>query len=101
MKFRTTPTPPKLRQEIFSLGGRHRGDALGGARLELAEPGLDAERRLLLEAVVKHLSAPVSGGAKTGGAVSWASASLPDVFYLAVILAAAVWSASILGAHLG
>jgi len=56
----------QLRKEIFALGGRHRGDALAGALIELQDADLTAERRTLLRAVVTHLSSDrknaVSGG---------------------------------------
>jgi hypothetical protein len=44
-----------VRLEILLLGGRHRGDALGGALEELKAPGLDPRRARLLSAVVQHL----------------------------------------------
>ncbi len=49
------PPPAHLRQEIFSLGGRHLGDALNGAKRELLDSRLSVERRRLLQAVVRHL----------------------------------------------
>jgi hypothetical protein len=77
----------KLRQEIFALGGRHLGDPLAGALLELEDPALKPERRTLLRAVVAHLKA-----GKTG----WTDAASPsprltDAAYVGVIIAAAVW----------
>ena len=53
-------TTVKLRQEIFALGGRHLGDPLAGALLELKDPELTPERRSLLRAVVAHLTAGAS-----------------------------------------
>jgi hypothetical protein len=44
-----------VRLEILLLGGRHRGDVLGGAIQELRAPGLDPNRARLLRAVVRHL----------------------------------------------
>jgi hypothetical protein len=55
----------RLRAEIFALGGRHRGDALAGARRELEESKLTPERRALLHEVV-HVLAP-------GEARAWTS----------------------------
>lgn len=45
-----------LRREMFLLGGRHRGDVLGGAIAELESPRLSQERRVLLRAIVAKLS---------------------------------------------
>jgi hypothetical protein len=45
-----------LRKEIFALGGRHRGDALAGALIELREADVTPERKILLRAVVHHLT---------------------------------------------
>jgi len=50
-------TPEGVRLEILLLGGRHRGDALGGAIEELKAPGLAPSRARLLRAVVLHLKA--------------------------------------------
>jgi hypothetical protein len=50
-------TSEGVRLEILLLGGRHRGDALGGAIEELRAPGLDPSRARLLRAVVLHLRA--------------------------------------------
>ena len=44
-----------VRLEILLLGGRHRGDVLGGAIEELRAPRLDPSRARLLRAVVHHL----------------------------------------------
>ena len=89
----------KIRLEIFSLGGRHKGDPLAGALRELQNAGLDDERRNLLRAVVAHL-----GKAKSRGAVSHDSqpsgsppAGVSDVVYIVVIIAAAIWTAVVVG----
>jgi hypothetical protein len=50
-----TPPAPNLRMEIFALGGRHRGDPLKGALVELGAPGLTLERARVLQAVVRQL----------------------------------------------
>lgn len=47
--------PHALRDEITSLGDRHPGEPLAGAVLELADTGITAQRRRLLEAVVEKL----------------------------------------------
>jgi hypothetical protein len=47
--------PHALRAEILLLGARHQGEPLAGAVLELADVGLSAPRRRLLEAVVRKL----------------------------------------------
>ena len=47
-----------VRAEIFQLGGRHLGEPLAGAVLELADTDLSPKRRRLLEAVVKTLRPP-------------------------------------------
>ncbi len=81
--FRTQAiTAGQLRQEIYLLGGRHQGDALAGARAELQDGGLSAERRALLRAVESHLAAGKSaavdgtGRAATGPTPSiWPSSS--------------------------
>ena len=95
----TSVPPPRLRQEIFSLGGRHQGDALAGARIELKAEGLTPERRALLHEVVSHLSQ--SGGASpaAGDAPAAKLARPADLFYLAVIFGAATWIAVMLGQH--
>jgi hypothetical protein len=51
-----------IRSEIFFLGSRHRGEALDGARQELAAADLDPGRSRLLRAVVDHLTHPQSSG---------------------------------------
>lgn len=87
-------TTVKLRQEIFALGGRHLGDPLAGALLELKDPELTPERRSLLRAVVAHLSA----GKSFSGAVPAAPerapsppATLGDGIYIVVLVAAVAW----------
>jgi hypothetical protein len=72
-------TDQRLRREIFTLGGRHRGDPLAGALRELQEDGLSTERRMLLRAVVRHLSpgtrdaaTPDEGSARRTDWMSWA-----------------------------
>lgn len=45
-----------IRAEIWNLGVRHHGEALEGARQELAAPGLDPARAYLLRACVRQLS---------------------------------------------
>jgi hypothetical protein len=88
----TPITLVKLRQEIFALGGRHLGDPLAGAKLELEDPALTPERRRLLSAVVRHLGSGKSGwtGAKTSPALS-GPANLADAAYVGLIIAAGVW----------
>ena len=49
-------SPEAIRLEIFLLGARHRGEALGGALLELKSAGLAPDRGRLLRAVVAQLS---------------------------------------------
>ena len=84
----------RLRMEIFALGGRHQGDPLAGALRELQASGLDDERRSLLRAVVAHLG---DGDAKATARADQGSrrsrpAGFSDVVYIAVILAAAIWT---------
>jgi hypothetical protein len=56
MRWPFSPLRPQaLRAEIFQLGGRHLGEPLAGAVLELADTSITAQRRRLLEAVVKQL----------------------------------------------
>ena len=47
--------PHALRDEIRLLSDRHTGEPLAGAVLELADMGITAQRRRLLEAVVQKL----------------------------------------------
>lgn len=49
------PSPAEVRAEIWSLGVRHRGQALEGARQELACHGLEPSRAALLRACVRDL----------------------------------------------
>jgi hypothetical protein len=56
----STVRPQALRAEIYQLGGRHMGEPLAGAVLELADTTITPQRRRLLEAVVQALRpAPV------------------------------------------
>jgi hypothetical protein len=48
-------TGQELRKVIFELGGRHLGEPLAGALLELDDVNLTRDRRRLLEAVVHEL----------------------------------------------
>jgi len=88
----------QVRLEIFSLGGRHQGDPLAGALRELEAGGLDEERRSLLRAVVAHLGKEKSKNTERGRQGSKISppAKLSDMIYLAVILAAAIWTAIVI-----
>jgi hypothetical protein len=98
----TPPPPPHLRNEILSLGDRHQGDALGGARRELQDAQLSTPRRKLLQAVVRHLdpqsvgshSPPVAsaGPAVAGGWRNVAGAAL----YAGAFIVVAVWAVSAL-----
>jgi len=49
------PPEADVRSEVWRLGNRHRGDALGGAREELMEPGLAPARAQLLRACIRQL----------------------------------------------
>ena len=49
-------TPEAIRAEIFFLGSRHRGEALGGALEELGSADIKPRRLRLLRAVVNHLA---------------------------------------------
>jgi hypothetical protein len=71
-------TEEAVRRAIFLLGGANHGDALGGARLELSGRGVTAERRRLLEAVIREL-APGTLPAKAPGQ------TIPDVTPLRVV----------------
>ena len=88
----------QVRLEIFSLGARHQGDPLAGALRELQDGGLDEERRSLLRAVVAHLGRAKSKGTKNvvQRASSSSPASFADVVYIAVIFAAAIWTAVVI-----
>jgi len=60
----TWVAPQEVRAEAWALGGRHRGKVLEGARLELAESGLDVRRAILLRAVIRaYKHAGDDGGA--------------------------------------
>jgi hypothetical protein len=52
---RPGPTVAEVRAEIWNLGARHRGEALEGARQELARHGLSADREALLRACIRSL----------------------------------------------
>jgi hypothetical protein len=97
----TAVSAARLRQEIFALGDRHRGDALAGARLELDDPRLTAERRGLLRAVVAHLSA----GGETGEGVAARDrprrSGVADAAYVGVIVGAAAWAAVVVKSLMG
>jgi hypothetical protein len=54
--FASGVSPTAVRMEIYRLGSRHKGEALDGARLELATVGIEPGRARLLRAVVNHLS---------------------------------------------
>ncbi len=43
-----------IRAESFALGGRHLGEVLTGARVELAADGKTAAQRALLTAVIRR-----------------------------------------------
>lgn len=89
--FRTQAiTAGQLRQEIYLLGGRHQGDALAGARAELLDGGLSAERRALLRAVESHLAAGKSAAVDGKARPDWSNA-----FYLAVILGSGAWTLAV------
>lgn len=49
--------PEEIRAEVWALGGRHRGEALAGAKAELKAVGLSFRRAILLKAVVRSLRA--------------------------------------------
>jgi hypothetical protein len=49
------PDQAEVRSEIWSLGNRHRGEALEGAREELRAPGLAPARAQLLRACIRQL----------------------------------------------
>jgi hypothetical protein len=98
MRERSFP-PPHLRQEIFALGGRHLGDALGGARRELQNAALPAERRKLLEAVVRHLEHDTEfakGTPTSPTEQAQSGVSLRQLLLVAVFVASLVWALSLL-----
>jgi hypothetical protein len=82
--------PAELRREIFLLGGRHQGDALGGALRELDDCQLSAGRRSLLRAVVSHLAPGRRDhvGQDAMPVPSWRSGLLNTAFYAGLIVAA-------------
>jgi hypothetical protein len=43
----------EVRAEAWALGGRHKGEVVAGARLELAAPGVKPARAALLKAVIR------------------------------------------------
>jgi hypothetical protein len=91
--FRSTAVAPgRLRQQIFALGDRHKGDALSGARRELDDPDLTPERRSLLRAVVAHLGSGGVGGAGATAEHIRRPATLTDAVYVGVIAASAAWT---------
>jgi hypothetical protein len=53
--FRPSVAAAEVRAEIWSLGVRHVGWPLEGALRELQDPGLPAERAVLLRACVHKL----------------------------------------------
>ena len=57
MIFRPAVAEQEVRAEIWRLGSRHLGWPLEGAIKELKEPGLSAERTVLLRACVHRLRA--------------------------------------------
>ncbi|MBI1200164.1 MAG: hypothetical protein GC203_20080 [Phenylobacterium sp.] len=53
---RRSPSPAEVRAEVWSLGVRHHGEALEGARRELACHGIAPERAALLRACIRSLN---------------------------------------------
>ena len=51
------PDEAEVRSEIWSLGTRHRGEPLEGARAELKAGDITPERAQLLRACVRRLAA--------------------------------------------
>lgn len=49
------PSEAEIRAEVWSLGGRHRGLPLEGARKELAVSGVTPARAQLLRACIREL----------------------------------------------
>lgn len=49
------PTANDIRGEVWRLGVRHHGEALAGARRELAEGNVAADRATLLRACIRAL----------------------------------------------
>jgi hypothetical protein len=91
-RVRPAIPPAHLRQEIFALGDRHRGEPLLGALKELRDPSLTRERRQLLGAVVRHLSPEAAAAAPARRRVSLALEK-GDWLHIALILGAATWIA--------
>lgn len=48
-------SPAEVRAESWALGGRHHGQILEGARVELKSDGLSIRRAVLLKAVIRSL----------------------------------------------
>jgi hypothetical protein len=84
-------TATALRQEIFSLGGRHRGEPLAGALEELTDPTLTTERRLLLRAVVEHLAPDRGSGGAARAPMRPIEIAGADVLSIGIFVAAVVW----------
>jgi hypothetical protein len=53
---RSAPSPAEVRAELWSLGVRHYGNPLEGARQELARHGIAPERARLLQACIRTLN---------------------------------------------
>jgi hypothetical protein len=51
------PSPAEIRAEVWSLGVRHRGEALDGALQELRDGSVSPARAALLRACVQQLRA--------------------------------------------
>jgi hypothetical protein len=84
-------TAAQLRQEIFALGGRHMGDPLNGAIIELKDEALSYERRRLLDAVVAHLKANRQPETHTP-MPAMSPTLLLSLLYLTIIAASCVWT---------
>jgi hypothetical protein len=48
-------SPSAVRAETFALGGRHLGEVLEGARIELSAPDVSPQKAALLRAVIRSL----------------------------------------------
>ena len=48
--------PSEIRAETWSLGNRHHGEVLKGARSELQTPNITVRRAILLKAVIRSLA---------------------------------------------
>lgn len=57
--FPPQPSYAEVRAEVWSLGARHLGDALWGARQELDAPDITSSRAFLLRACVRKLEGRV------------------------------------------